>query len=57
MIISTFEGEGRSANVCRQGSQWIVMCYENNQYLKDAVALNEQAAEDIADNWINHEPI
>ena len=57
MILSTFEGEDRSANVCKHSSEWIVMCYERGDYLKDYIAANQQEAENIAENWINHEPI
>jgi hypothetical protein len=57
MIISTYENEKRTANVCKQGSEWVVMCYESNQYLKDILAVNENQAELIADQWLNHEPV
>lgn len=57
MIISTYENEKRAANVCKQGNEWVVMCYEDNEYLKDIVTLNENQAELIADQWLNYEPV
>lgn len=57
MIISKFEGEDRSANVCRHSKEWVVMCYKNDNFIKELIALNEQIAEDIAENWIYNESV
>jgi superoxide dismutase len=52
MIISNFEEGNRSANVCRQGKSWVVMVYENDQYLETFSAYNENQAEIIAEDWV-----
>ena len=57
MIVSSFESENRHANVCLQDKEWVVMCYENNEFVQEHVALNEQSAEDKAENWVSYEPI
>lgn len=57
MIVSSFEIENRQANVCRQGREWVVMCYENSQFIKDLIALREDDAELLADKWLHHEPV
>ena len=55
MIITAFEGEGRSANVCLHDSTtWVVMCYENEQYKKYMQVLDEDTAEILAENWIEY---
>lgn len=55
MIITAFEGEGRSANVCLHDSTtWVVMCYENEQYKKSMQVLDEDTAEILAENWIEY---
>lgn len=57
MIVSTFEGEGRSANVCKHDREWVVMCYIDEQFIEELVALNEQQAEDKAEDWVYNESI
>jgi hypothetical protein len=42
----------RSANVCRQGIEWVTMLYENEEYLRTELARNENEAETIAENWV-----
>ena len=57
MIVSRFEGEGRTANVCKHDREWVVMCYINEEFVEEFVVLNEQDAEDKAENWIYNESI
>jgi hypothetical protein len=52
MIISTYEDGVRTANVCRQNRDWVVMTYENNEYLKTILARNEEEAEIVAEDWV-----
>lgn len=57
MIISTFYGETRTANVCQSLGGWGVMCYENEEYIKSLTALNQNAAEVIAEDWIRNDSV
>ncbi len=52
MIHSTYEEGNKSANVCHQESQWVVMMYENNQYIETFLANSESNAEIIAENYV-----
>ena len=52
MIVSTYEDGTRTANVCRQNGDWVVMTYENNEYLQSILARNEEDAEIIAEDWV-----
>jgi hypothetical protein len=52
MILSTYEQDNKSANVCLQQHQWAVMIYENNQYLKTVLANSEVDAEEIAEDYV-----
>lgn len=52
MIFSTYEEGNKSANVCVQQGQWVVMIYENDQYLETLLATSESNAEVIAENYV-----
>ena len=52
MIISTFQEGNKTANVCKQLSEWIVMYYENDEYISSDTALNEEHAEELAEDWV-----
>jgi len=52
MILSTYEQDNKSANVCLQQHQWAVMIYENNQYIKTIYAHSETKAEEIAEDYV-----
>ena len=54
MIISEYFGDdgSRHANVCRQDKEWVVMIYENKEYLKTILARNEYEADEIAEDWV-----
>jgi hypothetical protein len=52
MILSTYEEGNKSANVCVQQGQWVVMIYKNNQYLETLLATSETNAEIIAENYV-----
>ena len=55
MILSTYENGNRLANVCKQGGEYVIMCYEDSNYIKTLASYNEQTAEDLADDWILNE--
>jgi hypothetical protein len=57
MILSEFMEGNRSANVCKQQGQWVTMMYEHGKYIKDEIALNENEAEAIAENWVQRDTI
>lgn len=52
MILSTYEEGNKSANVCVQQGRWVVMIYENDQYLETLLATSESNAEMIAENYV-----
>ena len=52
MILSTYEHENKSANVCKQGSEYVIMFYEDKNYLRSEIALSESSAEIIAEDWV-----
>jgi hypothetical protein len=52
MIVSTYEEGIRTANVCKQSKDWVVMTYENAEHLKTILARNEEDAEIIAEDWV-----
>ena len=55
MILSTYEHENKTANVCKQGSEYVIMFYTDGNYIKSELALNETEADDIADRWVFNE--
>jgi len=55
MIVSTYEEGTRTANVCKHTHDWVVMVYDNNEYLKTILARNEDEAEIIAEDWVLNE--
>jgi hypothetical protein len=55
MILSTFENENRTANVCKQGGEYVIMLYEGGNYLRTELAINENNADLIADKWVLNE--
>jgi hypothetical protein len=52
MILSTFENKNKTANVCKIAGEYEVMFYKDNSYLNSQVALTEQQAENIAEDWV-----
>ena len=52
MILSTFENNNKSANVCKIANEYEVMLYKDNSYLSSQVTLTEQQAENIAEDWV-----
>jgi hypothetical protein len=52
MILSTFENNNKSANVCNIAGEYEVMFYKDNSYLNNQVALTEQQAKNIAKDWV-----
>lgn len=52
MILSTYEEGNRTANVCKQDSNYVIMFYEDGNYLRSEVALSESSAEVVAEDWI-----
>ena len=52
MILSTFENNNKSANVCKIAGEYEVMFYKDNSYLKSQVTFTEQQAENIAEDWV-----
>jgi hypothetical protein len=52
MILSTFENNNKSANVCKIAGEYEVMFYKDNSYLSSQVTLTEQQAENIAEDWV-----
>lgn len=52
MILSTFENDNKAANVCKIAGEYEVMFYKNNSYIDSQVALTEQQAENIAEDWV-----
>lgn len=57
MILSEFTEGNRAANVCKQGGEWVVMMYQDGKYIKEDVALSENAAEAKAEDWVNRDAI
>jgi hypothetical protein len=57
MILSEFMEGNRSANVCKQQGQWVTMLYENGNYIRDEIALNENEAEAAAERWVQRDTI
>jgi hypothetical protein len=52
MILSTFKNDNKSANVCKIAGEYEVMFYKDNSYLSSQLALTEQQAENIAEDWV-----
>jgi hypothetical protein len=52
MILSTYEEENRTANVCKQAGEYVIMLYEDGNYLRSEVALSEGSAEVVAEDWV-----
>jgi len=52
MILSTFENNNKSANVCKIAGEYEVMFYKDNSYLNSQVTLTEQQAKNIAKDWV-----
>jgi len=52
MILSTFQSSNKSANVCKIAGEYEVMFYLNNNYIDSQIALTEQQAENIAEDWV-----
>ncbi len=52
MILSTYEEDNKLANVCLQQGEWVVMIYENDQYIETLVAISESEAEVIAEDYV-----
>ena len=52
MILSTFSGEDRTANVCYQSGEFVVMYYAKGKYLQEDVALTEEDAEMKAEDYV-----
>jgi hypothetical protein len=52
MILSTFENNNKSANVCKIANEYEVMMYVDKQYVKSQVVWNEQDGEDFAEDWV-----
>ena len=52
MILSTFENNNKSANVCKIAGEYEVMLYKDNSYLSSQVTLTEQQAKNIAEDWV-----
>ena len=52
MILSTFENNNKSANVCKIAGEYEIMFYKDNSYLKSQVTFTEQQAENIAEEWV-----
>lgn len=57
MILRTFEGSGRTANVCKQNRSLVVMCYENENYIKTIEVLDERTGDDLAQRWVEYDAI
>jgi hypothetical protein len=55
MILSTFENENRTANVCKQSGEYVTMLYQDSNYIRTELALTEDDAEGIAENWVFNE--
>lgn len=55
MILRTFEGSGRVANVCKQDHLIVVMCYENENYIKTMEAMDERTGDELAQSWIDYD--
>ena len=52
MILSTYEEENRTANVCKQAGEYVIMFYEDGNYLHSEVALSKGSAEAVAEDWV-----
>ena len=52
MILSTYEEENRTANVCKEADEYVIMLYEDGNYLRSEVALSESSAEVVAEDWV-----
>ena len=57
MILRTFEGSGRVANVCKQDQTIVIMCYENENYIKTMSAIDERTGDELAHRWIDYDTI
>jgi len=52
MILSNYAHENRTANVCKQSGEYVIMCYEDGHYIRSEIALSETSADDIAEDWV-----
>ena len=52
MILSTFENNNKTANVCKIAGQYEVMLYVDKEFVKSQVVWNEQDGEDFAEDWV-----
>ena len=52
MILSTYNEGNRTANVCKQEEEYVIMFYEDRNYLRSEVALSESSAEVVAEDWV-----
>ena len=52
MILSTFENNNKSANVCKIAGEYEVMMYVDEQYVKSHVVWNKQDGKNFAENWV-----
>ena len=52
MILSTFENNNKSANVCKIAGEYEVMMYIDEQYVKSQIVWNKQDGKDFAENWV-----
>lgn len=55
MILNTYENENKTANVCKQGADYVIMLYTDGNYIRTETALNENDADLIADKWVLNE--
>jgi hypothetical protein len=55
MILSTYNEGNRSANICKQDGNYVIMFYEDGHYIRSEVSLNENAADDVAEDWVFNE--
>jgi hypothetical protein len=52
MILSTYEEDNKSANVCKQDGKYVVMYYKDNEYIRTRECNSEENAEIIAEDWV-----
>ena len=52
MILSTFENNNKTANVCKIAGEYEVMLYIDNKFVKSQVVYNEQSGENFAEDWV-----
>jgi hypothetical protein len=52
MILSTYQEGNKTANVCKQQHEWVVMVYENDNYIETILATSEANAEELAEDYV-----